>query len=304
MSKNRFSNILQFNEMNAIYEEIGLKVRTDNPDFHIYRFEDFNEQCKWVMPPHSKSFHQISFITDFGRSQLNINQTIVEDLKSVIYFISPQHIYSWKRDPNIKGYIVNFKMESLPLKPKEFFDKFRYFDLQHINYLQIQKEDQARIREIFDSLYKEYYQPKSSFAKEISQHNLLVLMYKCLNLFQEQEVKFNGMPDKSQLNYRFQNLINNYYLSKRTVKEYAELLSITPNHLSERIKEETGRPALHFISERLLTEAKNLLTYTEMDIKEIAYTLDFASPSHFGKFFKSNTDQTPLQYRHRTKSEK
>ncbi|MEL7002563.1 MAG: helix-turn-helix domain-containing protein [Bacteroidota bacterium] len=304
MPNKTLADILQFNEMNDLYEEIGLTIRTENPDLHIYKFEDFDDKCKWAMPPHSKSFHQISFITDFGNSQLNINQTIVEELQSVMYFISPQHIYSWKRDQTIKGYIVNFKVENLPFTPKEFFEKFKYFDLQHINFLQIGKSEAQRVREIFDRLYQDYHQPDSSFSKEISQHNLLVLMYKCLNLFEEQEVKFKNMADQSQLNYRFQNLINNYYLSKRTVKEYAELLNITPNYLSERIKEETGQSALHFISMRLLTEAKNLLAYAEMDVKEIAYTLDFASPSHFGKFFKSRLGLTPLQYRQTIKSEK
>lgn len=303
MPTNQFLDVLQFNEMNDLYHEIGLSIRTDNPHLHIYRFEDFDDQCKWGMPPHSKSFYQISFITDFGDSQLNINQKIVEDIQSVMYFISPQHVYSWKRDASIKGYIVNFKLEKLQLPPKDFFEKFKFFDLQEINYLQVKREDQSRVQEIFDQLYEEYYQPNKAFSEEILKHHLLVLMYKCLSLFKEQAIKFETFSANSQLFYKFQNLINNYYLSKRTVKEYANLLHVTANHLSERIKEETGKTALYFISNRLLTEAKNLLAYSDLGMKEIAYTLNFASPSHFGKFFKSNMDQTPLQYRNSVRSE-
>ncbi len=296
--------MFQFEEMNELYKEIGLVIRTQNPALHIYRFEDFNDACEWVMPPHSKSFHQVSFITDFGSSQLNINQKIVEGVHSLVYFISPQHIYSWKRDAGIKGYIVNFKLENLPFSPKDFFEKFKFFDLQELNYLQVEKRTLQRLKEVFEQLYKEYYQPSGSFSEEILQHYLLVLMYKCLNLFQEQQVKFEGLPKDNQLFYKFQNLINNYYLSKRTVKEYADLLNITANHLSERIKKETGKPALYFIANRLLIEAKNLLAYSDLEMKAIAYTLNFASPSHFGKFFKSNTDLTPLQYRHIIQAEK
>ncbi|MEO1053344.1 MAG: helix-turn-helix domain-containing protein [Bacteroidota bacterium] len=304
MAQSEFLDILQFEEMNRLYEEIGLTVRTDNPNLHIYRFEDFNEHCKWAMPPHSKSFYQMSFITNFGKSQLNINQKIVEDFHSMIYFISPEHVYSWKRDEGIQGYIINFKLEKLPFPPKDFFNKFKFFDLQEINYLRIETTDLSRVKEIFDQLYHEYYQPSGSFSEEIMQHHLLVLLYKCLNLFKEQQVKFENLPNDSQLFYRFQNLINNYYLSKRTVKEYAALLNITANHLSDRIKEETGKTALHFISNRLLTEAKNLLAHSDLGMKEIAYTLNFASPSHFGKFFKSNTDLTPLKYRNKVATER
>ncbi|MEM7548707.1 MAG: helix-turn-helix domain-containing protein [Bacteroidota bacterium] len=304
MAQNEFLDILHFKEMNGLYENIGLEIRTQNPYLHIYRFEEFNDRCKWVMPPHSKSFYQVSFITDFGNSQLNINQKIVEDVQSLIYFISSQHIYSWKRDASIKGYIINFKLEKLPISIKDFFEKFKFFDLHEINYLQIKGIDLPRVKEIFSQLYNEYYQPSSSFSEEIMHHYLLVLLYKCLNLFKEQEVEFGHLPNNSQLFYRFQSLINNYYLSKRSVKEYAALLNITANHLSERIKEETGKTALHFISNRLLTEAKNLLAHSDLGMKEIAYTLNFASPSHFGKFFKSNTDLTPLQYRDTTQAEK
>lgn len=283
--------------MNNLYQEIGLDIRTKDPDLHIYRFEDFTDRCKWAMPPHTKSFYQVSFIWDFGRSALNINQRIVEDLQSVAYFISPQHIYSWRRDASIKGYIVNFKLDGLSIEPKVFFERFRFFDLQEINYLQIGKSEQSRVKEIFEELFREYYHPHGSFTGEILQHYLLVLLYKCLNLFKEQAVKFEGLPAGSQLFHKFQNLVNNYYLSKRSVKEYADLLHLTPNYLGERIKEETGKPALHFISSRLLLEAKNLLAYSGLGMKEIAYTLNFASPSHFGKFFKTHMDQTPLQYR-------
>ena len=304
MARSEFLEILQFSEMNELYREIGLKIRTTNPDLHIYKFENFDDECKWVMPPHSKAFYQISFITHFGSSRLDINQKIVKDLHSVVYFISPQHIYSWKRDRSIQGYIINFKLEKLPFSSKDFFEKFKFFHLQQMNYLEIEEKEQVRVNEIFEQLYQEYHQPNTSFSPEILQHNLLVLLYKCLSLFDEQEEKFCELPENSQLFFRFQSLINNYYLSKRTVKEYADLLSITPNYLSERIKQETGKSALHFIFERLLTEAKNLLAYSDLEMKEIAYTLDFASPSHFGKFFKSNTSQTPLQYRSRVKTEK
>jgi AraC-like DNA-binding protein len=51
------------------------------------------------------------------------------------------------------------------------------------------------------------------------------------------------------------------------------------------------------INERLITEAKSLIQFTDFDIAEIAYQLNFSDPANFGKFFKKHTDKTPLEFR-------
>lgn len=302
--KEKTFQILHFKEMNTLYEYINVSVCTQNPNLHIYKFSDFTQDSLKVMKPHSKDFHQVSFITGFGDSQLNINQSKVQKVNAVLYFISPQHIYSWVRDPKIEGFILNFKQSLLPFKPAEFQERFRYFNLDELNAIPISQDQIERVIELFNDLYKEYNEPRTAFSQEILQHYLLALLYKCLNLFDSRTEEMHKSQTNDGIFYKFQNLINNYYLTKRSVKEYSELLHITPNHLSETIKKSTGQNALHFINERLLLEAKNLLVYGIDDIKGIAYMLNFASPSHFGKFFKKHTGQTPLQYREQYTSKK
>ncbi len=92
-------------------------------------------------------------------------------------------------------------------------------------------------------------------------------------------------------------MVNKYYITKKTVKEYAELMHITPNHLTDTVKDVTGKTPKSFITERILLEAKNLLSYTYYDIAEIAYLLGFYNPSHFGRFFKKFEGFTPKDFR-------
>lgn len=68
---------------------------------------------------------------------------------------------------------------------------------------------------------------------------------------------------------------------------------MTPNYLNELIKETTGKTARNHIVERVLTEAKNLLFHTDMDVAMIADTLQFDEPTNFGKFFKSTQVSRP-----------
>ncbi|WP_443216704.1 helix-turn-helix domain-containing protein [Scytonema sp. HK-05] len=52
------------------------------------------------------------------------------------------------------------------------------------------------------------------------------------------------------------------------------------------MKQGTGKTARSFIVERILLEAKSLLTHTELDIAEISHNLQFDEPTNFSKFFK------------------
>jgi len=56
-------------------------------------------------------------------------------------------------------------------------------------------------------------------------------------------------------------------------------------------------PALAFIQNRLLLEARNLLQNSGMSVKEIAFELGFNELSYFSAFFKSKTGQSPRQYK-------
>jgi AraC-like DNA-binding protein len=46
-----------------------------------------------------------------------------------------------------------------------------------------------------------------------------------------------------------------------------------------------------------MSEAKSLIQFTQFDIAEIAYQLNFSDPANFGKFFKKHSGQTPLGFR-------
>ena len=126
---------------------------------------------------------------------------------------------------------------------------------------------------------------------------LLGLLY-YLEEFSVEKGKEVGPATPQQLLLKkFIQLVNNHYIDKRTVQEYADMLSVTANYLSQSVKQASGKNALAFISERLATEAKSLIQYTDYGIAEIAYQLNFSDPANFGKFFRSQTGMSPSGYR-------
>jgi len=83
-------------------------------------------------------------------------------------------------------------------------------------------------------------------------------------------------------------------------KDYAELLYITPNHLNALCKDLLGIQAGEVIRNRILLEAKRLLTNPLLTITEIALQLNFNDNSYFTKFFKKSTGITPEEFRKNT----
>ena len=95
----------------------------------------------------------------------------------------------------------------------------------------------------------------------------------------------------------FIRLVSKHFLTMHKVADYANLLSVSADHLNRTIKNHSGKTAHELIDEMILLEAKACLKYTNLSIAEIAYQLEFSDPSHFNKFFKKLSRFTPQDFR-------
>jgi AraC-like DNA-binding protein len=107
----------------------------------------------------------------------------------------------------------------------------------------------------------------------------------------------NKFDKKSHMIDNYHTLINEYYKEWKLPKLYAQMLFITPNHLNSLCKKVVGTNATELIKDRVILEAKRLLTHTTMTVTQIAYELGFEDNSHFGKYFKSVVNETPEKFR-------
>ncbi len=113
--------------------------------------------------------------------------------------------------------------------------------------------------------------------------------------FQRRPLNVSG---RSQMVFdQFIKLVGEYHTKYRNVGFYADKLCLTPKYLSKLIKTATGKSAPEWIDGFVILEAKNLLKYSDISIKEIVYRLNFPNQSVFYKFFKCRTGMTPTEYR-------
>ncbi len=85
--------------------------------------------------------------------------------------------------------------------------------------------------------------------------------------------------------------------SKREVAFYAAEQYLTPRYFSSVVKACSKKSAQQWIIEIVIEKMEDLLTGSEMSIKEIAYAFNFPTQSFFGKYFKQYTGMSPKEYR-------
>jgi AraC family transcriptional activator of pobA len=95
----------------------------------------------------------------------------------------------------------------------------------------------------------------------------------------------------------FHLLLKQHYKEWKQPSQYAEALHISVAHLYDTIKGITGNSVSELIQLRSVLEAKRLLYFTNLSVREIAYQTGYQEPVYFGKLFKKITRFTPLQFR-------
>ncbi len=112
----------------------------------------------------------------------------------------------------------------------------------------------------------------------------------------------DGRPKIKERNIanQFFQLVEEGFREKRKVEDYATQIGITAKHLAYVIKKTTGKYPSEWLENYVLLESKRLLRSTDYTIQDISYDLNFSTPSHFGKFFKSQTGMTPKKFRDST----
>jgi AraC family transcriptional regulator, transcriptional activator of pobA len=96
---------------------------------------------------------------------------------------------------------------------------------------------------------------------------------------------------------QLRNLVDEFFRTERLLGFYADKLGMTVDRLNDHVKRATGVTAGHLVRQRLLTEAKRQLVFTQQPIQEIAEELAFADASHFARFFRKQVGTTPHEFR-------
>lgn len=92
-------------------------------------------------------------------------------------------------------------------------------------------------------------------------------------------------------------LLDEMFQTRYELNEELRNLGITQHRMVEIFKEQYGVTLNEYVNELRLTESKRLLSETNDEVIDIAYSIGFSSLSAFYRFFKGATGKTPARFR-------
>jgi AraC family transcriptional activator of pobA len=108
-------------------------------------------------------------------------------------------------------------------------------------------------------------------------------------------------PEKSSrfetVTKNFRHLLERNYTVAKRPAYYAAKLNLSIPYLNECVKQVTGYPVTHHIQQRVVLEAKRLLTHSGRSVKEIAAALGYDDYPYFSRLFTRVTGITALAFR-------
>ena len=93
--------------------------------------------------------------------------------------------------------------------------------------------------------------------------------------------------------------INEHFLEQITLKDLAKQLSFSPNYLGMLFKKQTNSTFNEYLNTLRLKYACNLLSSSDISVKEISYASGYGSVEYFMYAFKKKMLMTPIEYRNR-----
>ena len=93
----------------------------------------------------------------------------------------------------------------------------------------------------------------------------------------------------------FENLNHNY-----SVKEISAFLNVSESYFMHLFKQKVGVSFIKYSTKIKISRAKELLSYSNLTINEIAYSLGYDDALYFSKIFKKLVGVSPKQFKNRS----
>jgi AraC family transcriptional regulator, transcriptional activator of pobA len=265
---------------------IDIKDKTQPAE--IFKISPFKKEIRKTTPHKHNNYFEIIYLSG-GSGFHFIDSRKFEVTPPIIFFVRQEQTHHFDLEGEPDGFVAIIKkafiQKSLDNELKIILAKLSSESCVLVN-------DNETIHQLFQLLVKEY-PIKSDQSFNIIEGLLKALLAKVLEIAQPIPT---SIP-VSDLYQSFLEILRSSALVKNSVQFYAEKLNTTPQNLNAACRKAVDKPSAEILAEFITSEAKRLLLYTNNTVSQIAGSLDFIDASHFVKYFKRITGQTPLSFR-------
>ncbi|WP_133271481.1 AraC family transcriptional regulator [Hymenobacter radiodurans] len=246
--------------------------------------------------PYRGDYYKISLCLR-GTAELKANLETYTVTPNCLVLATPDVIKQWLHIPADYETLSVFFTKEFITANNAATGKLRFLVAPTTYVLSLSAAEAASLAVSLRFLQQKYY---SSTAERdnILKNIINSLLFEIGALYEQQPAPLpTGKPRSQLLATAFKQLVQTHSATARGVAFYASQLCITPKHLTELVKDATGRTAGDWITAAAVLEAKTLLQNPALSIQQVAASLHFTDQFAFSRFFKKSTGLSPTAYR-------
>lgn len=276
--------------------EIKKNIKKENDKNLSFRAFDLGtESIEDYLKPHKKD-HFCIIIVESGNIKVHIEDKAYVLKSGKISIIFPDQIHFLSHmTTDLSGKIILF--EEVLFCSDVLKNELSPYNVNlsvHLNCTALSSVEFEKVLPIINNI-QDIYNAPSLVKKEQARFYIKIFLLGLIESIHGQHPVLHPEtqgPDQS--NYiAFKKLLNHQYKTERTVQYYALKLAISTKKLNALNKKYSGETAINAIHNRILTEIKRQLLFSDLSHKEIAFDLGFSSPSALNKFVKAKLKETP-----------
>lgn len=269
-------------------------------DYSLVEYQIEASEISWV-----QNLYFIGFKRDI-QGKLHYGQSPYDFDEGLMSFIAPRQVVKMtisKQDVKPSGYLLAFHPDFIWKTPlAKTIQNYKFFGYEVNEALFLSEKEEETIIELFKGIEKEYQSGIDQFTQQIIIAQIEVILNYCERFYQRQFI--TRKKSNHQILENLEIILEDYFNDKKVIEKglptanhIAENLNISPNYLGSLLKSLTGQTTQQHIQEKLIVKAKEKLSTTQLTVSEIAFELGFEHPQSFSKFFKTKTNNSPLEFR-------
>lgn len=274
------------------------KEQPEKLQFEIHDLSDYYQRNKdHASIPHSHSFYQILwFYKKGGKHFIDFNAHPI--LNNTVFFLTKNQIHYFEKSSNYEGILIHFNESFLMQSDVDIFLKYNVFNNLKEPCYCITSEVVSSAKNYIELMKSELLNRTKFGHQQVLRYllkSLLIIFERAHRGEKTETLTFNNHYELHYLHFR--ELLEQNYNKGYSVKNYADKLNMSTKTLTTITNSRVSKTPSVLISERIILEAKRLLSFTTLHINEIGYKLGFEDASYFVKYFKRHTKNSPGAFR-------
>lgn len=168
--------------------------------------------------------------------------------------------------------------------------------------LQLSDQERLTILTVFDILNEELNSRIDHFSQDVIVSQIELLLNYSNRFYSRQFITRKAV--NNEYLQKLEDVLREYCAQDKAIKYgvptvhyVASQLHLSSGYLSDMLKSLTGQNAQQLIHQKIVEEAKEVLSASNLSIAEIAYQLGFEHPQFFSRLFKLKTEVSPNDFR-------